>query len=408
MRLKQRLAIPSLATIMAFRMLGLFMILPIFSAHAIHIPGATAGLIGIALGIYGLTQALFQMPFGLLSDRIGRKPIIALGLILFAIGSIIAALSHSIFGLIFGRAIQGMGAIGSATLAFAADLTREKNRSKAMAFIGLTIGLSFAIAMVIAPAINHWFHLSGIFWLTAVLALIGLAILCFVPHSTDHLVHSDVEVSLNRLSTVFKNRQLLRLDFGIFSLHLILTALFIAIPILFTHVLNYSQMQQSMIYFIVLLLAFFTMVPFMILAEKKQKMKQTLMSAIFILFCTQVLLYFFNVTTLTIEILLFFFFTAFTLLEACLPSLISKIAPAQFKGTAMGVYSTSQFFGIFVGGSLGGIIYAHFGLPGIFAFCACVSLGWLLITATMQEPSYNLSRKKLTDTNCEKTLKRLL
>lgn len=388
MQLKHRSAILSLTMIMAFRMLGLFMILPVFSANAVYIPGATVTLVGIALGIYGLTQAALQMPFGLLSDRIGRKPIIIVGLLLFAAGSVVAALSHTITSLIIGRALQGTGAIGSTTLALVADLTRDENRSKAMAFLGLSIGMSFSIAMIVGPIINAWFHLSGIFWATAGLALIGLLLLIRVPKPPKLVVHEDVEVEPKRLRAIFKNTQLLRLNVGIFSLHLVLTALFIAIPILFTHTLHLSETQQTLTYLIVLALAFIAMLPFIIIAEKKRKMKPIFIAAIMVLFAAQVLLYFFADHAFVIGALLFCFFTAFTLLEASLPSLISKIAPIQYKGTAMGVYSTSQFFGIFVGGSLGGLIFAHFGIHGIFLFCSIVVLLWLIIAMTMRQPPY--------------------
>ncbi|MCB1827686.1 MAG: MFS transporter [Coxiellaceae bacterium] len=388
MKLKNRSAVLSLTLIMAFRMLGLFMILPVFSAHAVQIPGATATLVGLALGIYGLTQAGLQMPFGWLSDRIGRKPIIVIGLLLFAAGSVVAALSHNITNLIIGRALQGAGAIGSTALALVADLTREENRNKAMAFLGLSIGMSFSVAMIIGPIVNSWFHLSGIFWLTAGLSLIGLTLLARVPTPPKLVVHEDVEATPNKLSAIFKNSQLLRLNFGIFSLHLMLTALFIAIPILLTHTLKLSQMQQTTTYLIVLVLAFITMIPFIIIAEKKRKMKRTFIGAVSTLLISQVLLYFFGAQPIIIGVLLFCFFTAFTLLEASLPSLISKIAPIQYKGTAMGVYSTSQFLGIFVGGSAGGLIFAHFGIHGIFFFCSMLALLWLIFAMTMRLPPY--------------------
>jgi len=232
--MKHPTAIFSLAMIMAFRMLGLFMILPVFSAHATALPGATATLLGVALGIYGLSQAILQMPFGMLSDRIGRKPVIAAGLILFALGSIVAALSHSIYGIILGRTLQGAGAIGSTTLAMVSDLTRDENRSKAMAMMGLTIGFAFSIAMILGPIIYTWFHLSGIFWATSGFAIVGLLLLITVPTPPKVLVHPDIERETNNLKSVFKNGQLLRLDWGIFSMHAMLTATFIAIPILFT------------------------------------------------------------------------------------------------------------------------------------------------------------------------------
>ncbi len=388
MQLKHRSAIFSLAMIMAFRMLGLFMILPVFSAHATTLPGATATLVGIALGIYGLTQALLQMPFGMLSDHIGRKPVIAGGLLLFAIGSVVAALSHNIYGMILGRALQGTGAIGSTALAMVADLTRDENRSKAMAIMGLTIGSAFSVAMILGPIIFSWFHLSGIFWTTASLAIVGLLLLTTVPKPPKVIFHPDVEVKTNNLRSVFKNKQLLRLNVGIFSMHAMLTATFIAIPILFTHVLGLSALHQIITYLVVLVLAFITMIPLIIIAEKKRKMKAIFLLAIITLLISQSLLFFWHDKVIAITILLFFFFAAFTLLEASLPSLVSKIAPIRYKGTAMGVYSTSQFLGIFVGGSLGGWILGHFGIHGVFLFCALVAIAWLSIALSMQRPPY--------------------
>lgn len=388
MQLKNRSAVLYLAIIMAFRMLGLFMILPVFSVHAATIPGATATLIGMVLGIYGLTQALLQTPLGMLSDRIGRRPVIAAGLILFAIGSIVAALSQNMIGLIIGRALQGTGAIGSTTLAMVADLTRDENRSKAMAFIGLCIGASFSIAMVLGPIINSWFNLSGIFWTTAGMACLGLCLLSKVPTPPTLVVHTDVEIKPNRIKTVFKNTQLLRLDLGIFSLHLMLTALFVAIPILLTNKLQFSELQQTATYLIVLLCAFMAIIPFIIYSEKKRRMKLIFLTAISLLLTSQTLLYFFHNQFITIAILLFIFFAAFTLLEASLPSLISKIAPIQYKGTAMGIYSTSQYLGIFVGGSLGGIIFGYYGINGVFLFCSAIALLWLVIASTMKQPPY--------------------
>jgi len=388
MKMQHRSAVMSLAMIMAFRMLGLFMILPVFSVHATTLTNATVTLVGVALGIYGLTQAIFQMPFGMLSDHIGRKPVIAAGLLLFAAGSVVAALSHSIYGMILGRALQGAGAIGSTALAMVADLTRDENRSKAMAMIGLTIGSSFSIAMILGPIIFAWFHLSGIFWVTAGLGLIGLIILVIIPSPAKVIPHPDIEMETGKFKSVFKNGQLVRLDWGIFSMHAMLMATFIAIPILFTHTLGLSPTHQIITYLVVLVLAFSSMVPLIIIAEKKRKMKGIFLLAIFMLLVSQTLLFLLHDMAISISILLFLFFAAFTLLEASLPSLVSKIAPIRYKGTAMGVYSTSQFLGIFVGGSLGGLIFSHYGTHGIFLFCALLALAWLIIASSMKHPPY--------------------
>ncbi|PHQ81349.1 MAG: MFS transporter [Coxiella sp. (in: Bacteria)] len=385
----ERSAVFSLSFIMAFRMLGLFMILPIFSAYAHKIPGATSLLIGVALGVYGLTQACLQLPFGMLSDKIGRKPIIVLGLLLFIAGSIVAALSHTITGIIIGRAIQGAGAIGSTCIAMVADLTRDEHRSKAMAIIGLTIGMAFTFALVIGPILNSWVQLNGIFWATAIFGGISLVLLfTSVPTPPTLTIHDDTETIPKRLKGMLCNGELLRLDIGVACSHAILMATFIAIPIILTHKLGITEWGQIVLYLLVLVLSFICMVPFIIIAEKKRKMKSIFSGAVLMMALTQLLLLFFHHSVAVIGVILFLFFTAFTLLEASLPSLVSKIAPIRSKGTATGIYSTSQFFGIFVGGVLGGWLYGHFQVTGIFAFGTIVGFIWFCAAITMKHPPY--------------------
>lgn len=381
---KEHVALVILSSIMSIRMLGLFMILPVFSVYAAHLSDATPTLIGLTLGAYGLTQALFQIPCGMLSDHIGRKPVIFAGLIILLIGSIICAFSHSIYVLLLGRALQGTGAIGSTVLALLSDLTREESRTKAMAFMGLSIGLAFTSAMIMGPVINHWFHLSGIFWITGLLALIGMLLLTNIP--TPQKPSKTSENLRKKLSSVLHNAQLLRLNIGIFSLHAILTAVFIAVPLLLTHQLHLSEWMQIGLYLCVLIVSFTLAVPFIIIAEKKQKIKLIFVSAIIVILFVQCMLYFFHHALTIITLLLLLFFTAFTALEATLPSLVSKIAPVQNKGAAMGIYSSSQFLGIFVGGSLGGFVFAHTQFFGIFALCAVISLSWLCVAISMKNP----------------------
>lgn len=371
---------------MSVRMLGLFMILPVFSAYAMHLAGATQAMIGITLGVYGLTQAIFQIPFGMLSDHLGRKPVIFFGLILLLIGSIIAAFSHSIYTLCFARALQGSGAIGSTVLALLSDLTRDESRSKAMAFMGLSIGFAFTLAMILGPTINHYFYLSGIFAATALLALIAMGLLLFIPTPPKPL--KTREKFTAKFASVLRNTQLLRLNAGILFLHATLTALFIAVPILLTHQMQLSGLHQIFLYLLVLVFAFIFALPFIIIAEKNRKMKMVFISAIGTIFSVQVLLALFYQHIAVTALMLFIFFTAFTLLEATLPSLVSKIAPIKNKGAAMGLYSTSQFFGIFVGGSVGGLIYTHAQLTGVFAFCALLAAIWFGIAITMKEAPY--------------------
>jgi MFS family permease len=383
---KERSAIAALASIMCIRMLGLFMILPVFSVYAAHIPDATATLIGITLGIYGLTQAIFQIPFGMLSDHIGRKPVIFAGLCLLILGSIICALSHSIYILMFGRALQGAGAIGSTVLALVADLTRDTSRGKAMAFIGLAIGFAFTIAMIAGPTLNHWFHLSGIFWATGLLALIGMTLLLIVPTPQKPLKTS--EKIGKKFSMLLRDTQILRFNFSIFALHLILTALFIAIPILLNRELHLSESRQIILYVTVLLSSFIFAVPFIARAERKRKIKSTFIVAISLIGCVQIIFYALQQSIIITTILLFVFFAAFTVLEALLPSLVSKTAPVQNKGAAMGLYSSCQFLGIFAGGSLGGFIFSHAGIVGVFALCAGIAAIWLIVAIMMRAPTY--------------------
>ncbi len=379
----------ALATIMACRMLGLFIILPIFSLYLKRIPGATPALIGIAIGIYGLTQACLQIPFGMLSDKIGRKCVIASGLLIFIIGSLIAALATSIEGLIIGRALQGGGAIGSTILATVADVTRDESRTKAMALIGMVIGLSFIIALIIGPLINAWFHLSGIFVATAITGLISLVILyTLMPHPATPISRPEVSLAPHYFKSVIKNTTLLRLDFGIFSLHSILTALFIAIPLVLMHHSPNHHYTQPLFYLIILISAFVVALPLIIWAEKKHQLKTCFIGSITLLTACAIGLILFQSNILAIGIILLFFFAAFTLLEASLPSWLSKIAPLRHKGTAMGIYSSAQFLGIFVGGSLGGSIFSHFGPTGVFTFCALLSLAWLIASITLPAPPY--------------------
>ncbi len=377
----------SLAGIFAVRMLGLFMILPVFSLYAQHLKGSTPALMGVALGIYGLTQALLQIPFGILSDRVGRKPIITVGLVIFILGSLVAGFAHSIHGVIIGRALQGAGAVGSTIIALVADLTREENRTKAMATIGMVIGLSFTLALVLGPILNSLMGVPGIFFLTAVLGVVGIIILHMLvptPHSTT--LHRDAQAVPAQFLSVLKNVELLRLDAGIFALHAILTATFVAIPLVLQQLAGLPEAKQWTLYLPVLFLSFVFMVPFVILAEKKRKMKAVFSGAVGTLFVTQVGLWAFHDSRWLIGLCLLVFFTAFTLLEATLPSLISKVAPAGSKGTAMGVYSSSQFLGIFVGGALGGWLLGQHHMSYIFLLCALLAIIWFAIAITMPAP----------------------
>lgn len=385
----ERRGASALASIYALRMLGLFMILPVFALYAEGLEGSTPTLIGLAIGIYGLTQAIFQIPYGMLSDRIGRKVMITLGLLLFALGSVVAALSDSLYGIIAGRALQGAGAIAAVIMALAADLTREEQRTKAMAIIGMSIGASFAVAMVGGPLLDKLIGVPGIFWLTGVMALAAIAVLWWVvPSPVASCLHRDAQTVPSQLKEVIANAQLLRLDFGIFALHLVLTASFVVVPLVLRDVTKVAPDHHWLVYLPVMMLAIVAMVPFIILAEKKRRMKQVFSGAVLFLGLGLVLVYLQQQSLFGMVFALWVFFTAFNLLEASLPSLITKVAPAQSKGTAMGVYSSAQFLGAFVGGVVGGSVYGAYGLQGVIGFDLLILSIWLLLAVTMREPRY--------------------
>jgi MFS family permease len=393
MNAQERKSTFSLAAIYAFRMLGLFMILPVFSVYAPGLTGATPTLIGLALGVYGLTQALLQIPFGMSSDRIGRKPVIIFGLILLALGSLIAAEATSISMMIIGRALQGSGAIGSTLIAFVADSTEDENRLKAMSLIGMTIGFSFMLAIMLGPLINAWAGIQGIFGLTALLAVLGIGITIWViPTPPRHLHHRDSTPLLKQLKTILSLPELLRLDFGIFSLHALLMALFMAIPTLLTQHLGLALSSQWKLYLPILLISCCLMLPFVIISEAKRLLKPFFLGAISLLCLIEGLLAFLPLSLINLSTLLCLFFAAFTFLEASLPSLTSKITPAGGKGTAMGIYSSAQFLGIFFGGALGGFCISHFGIKGLLWGSSALALLWLGIACGMKSPPYLSSK----------------
>lgn len=374
-----------IAAIFSFRMLGLFMLIPVFTIYAPSLKGATPYLIGLALGGYGLTQGLLQIPFGMLSDRFGRKPIIAIGLALFALGSIIGALTDSIYGMILARCFQGMGAIGSVLIALLADLTPDEQRTKSMAVIGMTIGLSFSLAMLISPYISRHYGLSAIFIVSVILALVALILLYLViPTPKQERFHSESEANASLIAVVLKNSQLLRLDAGIFCQHFILTATFFAIPLLLQEQIKLGHLSQQWHFYLpILFFSFVLMVPFIIFAEKKQKMKPVFLGAILLTALAQCCLVLFSQQWWTFCFTMFAYFLAFNFLEASLPSLISKLAASGAKGTAMGVYSSCQFLGIFAGGSMAGVLFLWQGNKGIFIFNAFVGLFWFLFALSM-------------------------
>jgi MFS family permease len=343
-------------------------------------------LTGLAIGIYGLTQALLQIPFGMLSDRIGRKPVIAGGLVIFAIGSVVAAAADSIHGIILGRALQGSGAIAAALMALAADLSREEHRTKMMALIGASIGVAFATSMVLAPLLNHYIGVPGIFMLTAGLAVIGLVLLfTAVPNPVVSQFHRDAEVATGSLASVLGDADLLRLDVGIFSLHFALMCAFLVIPLLLRDIGELLPAAHWKVYLPMFVGSLVIMLPFIILAERKQMLRGVFLGAIAVLAVGIAGLALSNNASMLLAALLVFF-AAFNLLEASLPSLVSKTAKASHKGTAMGVYSSSQFMGAFCGGLAGGAAHGAWGIHGALYVALATVTVWLGIAAFMRRP----------------------
>mgnify|MGYP000193828239 CR=1 FL=1 len=389
----EKRSITGLSAIFGLRMLGLFMILPVFSLAADQYSGATPMLIGLAIGAYGLTQALLQIPFGMLSDRIGRKRVITMGLILFAAGSVVAATADSIYMVIAGRLLQGSGAIAAAIMALTADLTRDEHRTKAMASIGISIGFSFSIALASGAALESWIGLSGIFWATAVLSLVGIAVLhLWVPTPIRCVNHRDIEPVPRQFGKVLKNPEIMRMVFSIMILHCLLTTSFFALPIALQDHAGLARDQHALIYLPILIIAFISMVPFILIAEKRRKMKPIFLGAIAVLAISQLTWAMLPSSLTALLISLWLFFTAFNILEASLPSLMSKLSPLENKGTAMGIYSTAQFIGAFIGGTLGGLMYTHYALSGVFIAGAVLTLIWLIVVSPMKPPRHLTNR----------------
>ncbi|WP_213995607.1 MFS transporter [Arsukibacterium sp.] len=376
----------ALALVFSTRMLGLFMLLPVFALYGTELIGYSPLWIGLAIGAYGLTQAILQIPFGWLSDRIGRHKVMLLGLALFAAGSVVAALAESVYMVTLGRILQGAGAIAGAVLALAADLTRDEQRPKVMAIIGASIGLSFALAMIAGPLLAKWAGLSGVFWFTAVLACCAMLIVAFlVPKSVSKAPAAETLAVPATLLNIVRHRQLLQLDIGVLLLHLMLTAMFVALPILLSQY-QLAADQHWQVYLPVLLASFVLMVPMMIIAMRRQQEKGYFLVAISLLVLAMLLAFLATDLWWLITALLLFF-TGFNFLEASLPAMVSRVAPAGQRGSAMGIYSSSQFFGAFAGGIIGGMVAEQFSYPMVFAVLAGIGLIWLLIARTMLVPA---------------------
>ncbi len=379
----------SLASVFALRMLGLFLILPVFAVHAQTLPGGdNATLVGLALGIYGLTQSFGQIPLGAASDRYGRKRIIILGLLVFALGSFVAAAASDIVWVIIGRALQGAGAISAALTALIADTTRDEHRTKAMAMVGVSIGLTFAGSMVLAPLLYSAIGMGGMFVLIGVLSLLAILVVVYVVP-----VAPQLPATRTSFSTVLRNKELLRLNYGVFALHAAQMAMFVVIPAVLVQAAGLPVSSHWKIYLPVVVVSFLLMLPPIFVGEKKGKMKQVFVAAIGLLLLVQVgfglALSQTNVAWQVLVGLLLAFFIAFNLLEASLPSIVSRVAPTAGRGAALGVYNTLQALGLFTGGAAGGWMVQHLGPASVFAGGAVLTIVWLIIALSMN----NISRR---------------
>ena len=382
----ERKATLVLAALFALRMFGMFVILPVFALYAEGLPGGhDRVLAGIALGAYGLTQALLQIPFGYASDRFGRKPAIIVGLVVFAAGSAVAAIAPNIGWTIVGRALQGAGAISAAVLAFTADVTRAEVRTRAMAVIGMSIGATFALSLVAGPLLQHAVGVPGIFALTGALALAGIALVLRLP---EVKAPERVAPRLAGLSVIVSDAQLLRLNYGIFALHAVLMALFVQVPFALRDA-GLPAGAQWKVYLPVLVLAAAVVVPLLRHADRAAGGKGIFNAGVVVLAMGQLLLAVAGSLPMLVAGLAVFF-VGFCLLEATLPALVSKFAPPAWRGTAVGVYSTLQFFGAFVGATAGGALAQFAGATAVFGFGLVLTLAWLAASATMAAlPAYH-------------------
>ena len=365
------------------------MVLPVLGVYGTDYAGATPFLIGLALGCYGFAQACLQIPLGFLSDIVGRKRVIFIGLVVFALGSVIAAFSDSIYGVILGRVLQGAGAIAGVLMAMVGDLIEEEFRSRAMAIIGASIGASFVLAMVIGPFTAGMIGVSGVFALTAILASIGIGVLVFgIPNPPASLKRQSFVSFKSQIVQTLQHPQLMRLDVSVFALHAILMAMFVVVPSQLNQLDVVTLKNQWMVYAPVVMLSFAFVMPFLRLGEKKRKVKTYFLAAVGMLICSLVLMIFFHELAFVFILALFLFFIGFNYCEATLPSWASKLTSARTRGTAMGVFSSSQFLGAFMGGVSGGFILGAYGSAMVYLFCVLLSVVWLLSVLNITAPKY--------------------
>ena len=369
----------SLALVFFLRMLPLFMVLPVLSLSEDSYTHATPQLLGLALGVYGITQAGLQIPFGALSDRWGRKPMIVLGLIIFGVGSLIAATADSVYGLIIGRLLQGAGAVAAAIMALAADLTSEESRTKAMACIGVSIGAAFCLAFILGPILYTYIGIKGLFYLSACFSILAIIMLLIIVPNPEKKSQNINPFNLEVIKSVFVNPTLIKLDISIFSSHLILMANFVVIPITLRDSMHLAPITHWQVYLSAIFLSLFIMVPCIIFGERLNKEKLFLILSIILIMFSQIGLALFALDLNFFVIFLVLFFGPFNYLEALLPSEVSKTTLEHTKGTALGVYSTSQFIGIFIGGLAGGFFCQQFGLISVHLFCLFITIFWLLL-----------------------------
>jgi predicted MFS family arabinose efflux permease len=374
----------ALSSIFALRMFGLFLLLPVFTLYGDTLTGSTPFLIGTAIGAYGLMQALLQIPFGMLSDRFGRRPLILIGLLFFIAGGAVAALSEHIYGVILGRALQGAGAIASVVMALISDSVSDARRTRAMALIGMSVGGTFVLALILGPLMARSLGLSGLFWTTTVMGVIAFAVTLFwVPTSRARHSRAAMRSPLS-LGRLLIHADLSRLNLSIFSLHLVMTATFVVLPLVLKEAVGLALPSHSMLYLGVMVGGVALMVPLIIYAERRA-VRPVMVAGILLLVLAEVMLATASGQLWWYVIALLAFFTAFNLLEALLPSLVGRAVPVGTRGAAMGVYSTSQFMGVFIGGQLGGFMLGYSGPSGTFWVCTGLLVVWAIVAWSFRE-----------------------